>query len=232
MATTELIDPRVSPRANVEWGAVFAGGAITTAFGLILLAFGAALGLGLTSPYDGEGMSPVALAIAAGLYLLWVQVMSFYFGGYVTARLRARGPAESEHEVDVRDGLHGLTMWAVAVVAAFVIAYAGVGGIATAGHSPQNQLSASISRVTDQQINAGAAKEQATNPDANGSTRAERRAEVARKFSVISAFITAASLLVGAVAAFFGAHSGGHHRDKNVTWAFFHSRARIQTTNR
>ena len=38
--------------------------------------------------------------------------------------------------------------------------------------------------------------------------------------SVISGFIAAASLLIGAVASFYGAHSGGHHRDKDVTWEY------------
>jgi len=214
------------PRAsNIEWGAVFAGAAIATAFGLILATFGAGLGLTVTSPFEGEGMSPMAFAIAAGLYLLWVQLMSFYLGGYVTARLRVRMGGLSEHEVDVRDGLHGLVMWAIGVIAASVIAVAGIGGIGATAHAP-NQVSASVAQVATQQVNQSAAVEAASNPQAQDATAAQRRAEVARKLSVISAFITAASLLAGAVAAFFGAHSGGHHRDKLVKWDFFASRAR------
>src|SRR5262249_12823745 len=120
METVAAVE-QMSPRSNVEWGAVFAGASIATATGLILLTFGAALGLSMASPYDGEGMSVAAFAIAAGLYLLWVQVMSFFMGGYVTGRLRARAPGASEHEVDVRDGLHGLICWAVGVVAAAII---------------------------------------------------------------------------------------------------------------
>ncbi len=52
------------------------------------------LRLSFSSPYDGEGMEPAAFAIAAGLYLLWVQVMGFFIGGYVTARLRARARSQ------------------------------------------------------------------------------------------------------------------------------------------
>lgn len=208
MATDVIVDARSSPRANVQWGAVLAGSVITTAFGLILLAFGAAIGLSLTSPYEGEGLSPVAFAIAAGLYLLWVQVMSFYFGGYVTARLSARVPDASEHEVDVRDGLHGLSTWAVATIAAFILAFAGVGGVTAVGHSSQSELSAGISRVAEKQVRESANKEKAENPSAIGSTQAERRAEIARKLSIVTAFIAAASLLVGAVASFFGSPFG------------------------
>jgi hypothetical protein len=209
----------------VEWGAVFAGAAIATAFGLILLAFGAALGLTMTSPFEGEGMSPMAFAIAAGLYLVWVQIMSFYLGGYVTARLRTRIGGVSEHEIDVRDGLHGLIMWAVGVIAAGVIAFAGIGGIGATAHAP-NPVLASVAQVTTQQVNESAAAEAVVNPAAQDATTEQRRAEIARKLAVISAFISAASLLVSAVAAFYGAHSGGHHRDKLVKWDFFASRAR------
>lgn len=217
-------------RSNVEWGAVLAGATIATAFGLVLLGFGAALGLGLASPYEGEGLSPVAFAIAAGLYLLWVQVMSFYFGGYVAARLKARTPGATEHEVDVRDGLHGLLVWGVGVIAAGVIAFAGIGGAAATASSTDSSVSipTSISQVVDAQVQESASEEAQADPDAAVATTAERRAEIARKLSVISAFITAASLLVGAVAAFFGAHSGGNHRDKNATSEFFTSRARVR----
>jgi hypothetical protein len=213
------------PRSNVEWGAVFAGASITTATGLILLGFGAALGLGFASPYDGEGMEPAAFAIAAGLYLLWVQVTAFFIGGYATARLRARAPGASEHEVDVRDGLHGLVTWSVSVVAAAIIAFVGIGGLGAAARTSQDQISASVSRVVERDVQQSTSQEQAKAPD-NDPTQAEARAEVARKWSVIAAFISAASLLVGAAAAFYGAHSGGHHRDRNVRWELFSSRVR------
>jgi hypothetical protein len=211
-------------RSSVQWGAVLAGASLATATGLILLAFGAALGLTVTSPYEGEGLSPAAFAIAAGLYFLWVQVMSFYVGGYVTGRLRIRAPEASEHETDVQDGLHGLVGWAVGVVAAAVIAFAGVGGIGSASQAPDTQVATSVARVVDEQVNEAAAAEQPSSPV--DTSAADRRAEIVRKLAVISAFITAASLLVGAIAAFYGAHSGGNHRDKNVTWPFFTSYVR------
>jgi len=226
MVTVAGVEPS-SPNSNVEWGAVFAGAAIATATALILLTFGAAVGLSFASPYDGEGMSIVAFAIAAGLYLLWVQVMSFFMGGYVTGRLRGRAPGASENEVDVRDGLHGLICWATGVMAAAFIAFVGIGGL---GMTPraQDQVAASVNQVVEQEVNQAAAEEKASAAPADATT-AERRADIARKWSVIAAFITAASLLVGAAAAFYGAHSGGNHRDRNVRWEFFASRVRVVT---
>lgn len=228
MTIADITEPTAS-RSNVEWGAILAGAAIATAFGLVLLTFGAAIGLSFASPYEGDGLSPVAFAIAAGLYFLWVQVMSFYFGGYVAGRLRARAPGASEHEVDVRDGLHGLLVWATGILAAAIIAFASFSGAAVSADAPSEStdIPAAVSEVIEEQVDESAALEAQEEPQAAVASPEERRAEIARKFSVISAFITAASLLAGAVAAFVGAHSGGNHRDKNVTWEFFSSRARL-----
>ena len=43
-------------------------------------------------------------------------------------------------------------------------------------------------------------------------------AEDARKMTVLGAFLTAASLLVSAVGAYWAAQKGGHHRDKNTAF--------------
>ena len=83
MTEVSVIDRRV------DWSAIFAGVVLTTAVALILLAFGAGLGLSVTSPYDGEGMNAALFALAAGLWLLWVQLLSFSIGGYVVGRLRS-----------------------------------------------------------------------------------------------------------------------------------------------
>lgn len=208
----------------VQWGASIAGAFIATAIGVILLTFGTALGLTVTSPFEGEGLEPAAFAIMAGLYFLWVQVMSFYVGGYVAGRLRNREPDTSEHEADVRDGMHGLIAWAVGVVAAALIAFLTLGAASETAQTPGNDVAASVARVVDEQVDEAVAEQAAE--AAPAATVAEHRAEIARKLTVISAFVTAASLLIGAVAAFYGAHSGGNHRDKNVVWPFFSSYVR------
>ena len=224
METTSVIEPRAQD-SNVQWGPILAGVSIATATGLVLLTFGATLGLSVTSPYEGEGLSPVAFVIMAGLYLLWVQVMSFFMGGYVAARLRGRAPGASEHEVDVRDGMHGLVVWGVGVIAAGFISFVGIGGIGVTSQA-DTQTSSAIATVVDEQVDEAAAQERpAAGPQ--DASAAERRAEAVRKLTVISGFITAASLLVGAVAAFFGAQSGGNHRDKDVRSDFFVSKARV-----
>lgn len=218
-----ITDVAVVRQTNVDWAAILAGAAMTTAVALVLLAFGSALGLSVTSPYEGEGLSPIAFAVAAGLWLLWVQLLSFYVGGYVAARLRPRAAGVSEHEVDVRDGLHGLLVWAVGVIAAAVITFAGVGGVTAAVRTAQSptDLAASAASAAGEEINDSAAQESGATEQANASPASDRRAEVARKLTVVSAFITAASMLAGAVAAFFGAEAGGNHRDRNTVGELF-----------
>jgi hypothetical protein len=213
----------IRARGPVDWGAILAGATLATALGLVLLAFGASLGLSVSSPYEGEGLSPVAYAVAAGLYLLWVQLLCFSFGGYVAARLRQRVGDANEHEVDVRDGLHGLLVWGTGVIAAAIIAFASVGGVtaATRTADTRGDVMASVAAVASERLAEGAAAEKTQTPEAATASATERRAEVARKLTIISAFITAASLLAGAVAAFFFAGVGGRHRDENTVVPLF-----------
>jgi len=208
--------------SNVDWAAVLAGAVLATAIGLILMTFGAGLGLSVTSPYEGEGASPALYAIAAGVWVLWVQLVSFSIGGYVAARLRQRQPELTEHEVDVRDGLHGALVWGVGVIAAGMISFATLGGAAAAASdSASSNVTASIAQAAGEEIDQAAAEEPAVNANAADESLSERRAEVARKLTILATFITAASLMAGAAAAFFAAGSGGRHRDKDIHLKFF-----------
>ena len=77
-------------RSYVDWPAIIAGTVVASAISLVLLTFGSALGLSLTSAYEGAGMSAAGFAIAAALWLVWVQVSGFFAGGYLTGRMRRR----------------------------------------------------------------------------------------------------------------------------------------------
>jgi hypothetical protein len=208
--------------ARTDWGAILGGGAIATAIALVLATFGLAIGLGMASPYEGEGASRSAFALAAGLWLLWIQLIAFSAGGYVAGRMRARRAEETEHENDVRDGLHGLIVWSVGVIAAVVISFGGLGGAAATAERGAPAVVADAAREEAAQAAAeSAAEERADNPAAAGESLVEQQAEIARKWSVLAALFTALSLIVGAVAAFYGAHLGGKHRDSNVVVPFF-----------
>ncbi len=100
----------------VSWGAILAGAVVSGAISLILLNFGA--GIGLAAVLDGPRTTPVTggMVIAIGIWVVWVAVLSGLAGGYVSGRLRNAVAEATEHEREVRDGLHGGVTWAVATV--------------------------------------------------------------------------------------------------------------------
>jgi hypothetical protein len=114
----------------VDWGAIFGGVAVATGISIVLFAFGSAIGFSMVSPYEGEGASKAAYFTALGLWTLWVVVSSFMAGGYIAGRLRHRVGDGSEHEVDVRDGAHGLIVWGVGIAVASLLLVMGASGIA------------------------------------------------------------------------------------------------------
>jgi hypothetical protein len=195
---------------------------MTTAIALVLLGFGAALGLSVTSPYEGEGIDASLFPIAAGVWFLWVQLVSFSAGGYVAARLARPAAEATEHQIDVRDGMHGLLVWATAVVIAAAIAFAGIGGVSTAPEaSPVEQITDVATDVVSERAAEDVAPEGEPAPAEAMAADEEAQVEAARRLGVIAGFVTAASILLGAVAAFYCAGVGGRHRDSGAVVRFF-----------
>ncbi|MDB5506231.1 MAG: hypothetical protein JWR75_869 [Devosia sp.] len=116
----------------VEWAAIFAGIVVAAAISLLLLTFGSAIGLSFTNFSAGPDVNPVFIAIAAATWLLLVQVSSYMAGGYIAGRLRRRFHDATEHESDIRDGLHGLIVWAGGTLLSAMIIASGVGAAANA----------------------------------------------------------------------------------------------------
>ena len=294
-------------RSYMDWGVVLAGAVFALAISFILISFGAALGLSLTSPYRGEGVSASWVAIAAGIWFAWVMVTSFGAGGYLAGRMRRHAGDATSDEVSVRDGTHGLMVWATAALVSTVVAASGVGGLIGMGASAvdsatdiasdaasSDYFSNVMLRSNGQDTAPAASSEDAAPGDgdappatapqqstAGGSAQdvdpavqqeiagilarsaaqgqmAERdrsylaqivaansnlsedaaRARVdevtaeidqarqtaldaveqARVAGVVFGFIAAATLLIGAIAAFFAAIAGGNHRDDGLGW--------------
>ena len=118
-----------SDHSYIDWPAIIAGTVLATAISFVLMTFGSAIGLTLTSAYEGRGMTLFWFAIAAALWMLWVQISSFMAGGYLTGRMRRRNYDATEYESDIRDGSHGLIMWAVCVLLGALIAFSGVSAV-------------------------------------------------------------------------------------------------------
>jgi hypothetical protein len=100
----------------IHWGAVMAGTATAAALAFVLHAFGGAIGLAVSSTAPTWRDASFALWLLSGIYLILVALASYGLGGYVAGRLRPRIEINVEDEVEFRDGVHGLLVWAIATL--------------------------------------------------------------------------------------------------------------------
>ena len=139
METSERIETVAVETAPpfLQWTPVVAGTFVAAAVSVILIAFGAAIGLSIVSSSPTWRDTSPALSVASGLYLLLMALMSFGFGGYVAGRLRERWTASAHSDVvEFRDGMHGLLAWAIAVVITGLVAAASVASLASKAAQP------------------------------------------------------------------------------------------------
>jgi hypothetical protein len=106
----------------LQWTPAIAGALGATAMSLILVTFAAAIGMGVSSAAPTWRDASAALWILSGLYLILQAVLSFGFGGYIAGRLRRSLVSGAPEEVESRDGLHGVAVWAIAVVLGSMLA--------------------------------------------------------------------------------------------------------------
>jgi hypothetical protein len=105
-------------RSTIQWSSVIAGALAAGAMSFILVGFGVAVGLGVSSASPTWRDASAALALLSGLYLIIQAIISFGFGGYVAGRTTRPAPTITtiEDDGERRDGLHGLMSWALAVL--------------------------------------------------------------------------------------------------------------------
>jgi hypothetical protein len=121
------------PGHYLSWGAVVAGALCAAAISLVLFAFGSAIGLSAVSPWPHVGLSPTVALLIAALWAAIVQAASFAAGGYVAGRVRNSWGAVAADERRYRDGMHGLLVWALAVLAGAALAVSAAGGLIRGG---------------------------------------------------------------------------------------------------
>jgi hypothetical protein len=125
----------------LQWTPVIAGALGATALSLILVTFAAAVGLGISSGAPTWRDASVALWILSGIYLILQAVLSFAFGGYIAGHLRVPLTSGRVEEVETRDGLHGLAVWALGVMLGAILA--ALVGASTINRSAPSAQSAS-----------------------------------------------------------------------------------------
>jgi len=281
METSNIIAPRAttvsSASSYLEWSAISGGAVLSAAITTVMAAFGSAIGLSLLSADTARSSSLVVVAVATGLWAIWITVSACGAGGYLAGRMRRPASDASDHERHVRDGAHGLVVWAagallvtmIATSSLFGAAKTAVTGIAAASggaaalisqqSDPLGSVLDSVMRSTGTTAPTAAERDEASRiflaglisgkleptdrdylvsriaarmsipqPDAQkrvdeayakleqAKTTAKQAAERARKAAVITAFMTAAVLLLGAAAAWLAAQLGGKHRDEEI----------------
>jgi hypothetical protein len=108
----------------LEWGPVIAGAIAASALALVLHAFALAIGLSVSSTAPTWRDASFALVLLSGLYVVLAALASYGLGGYLAGLMRAR--LTSREDADLRDGLHGLVVWALATLLTAVIGLATV----------------------------------------------------------------------------------------------------------
>jgi hypothetical protein len=147
MQTSEIATTPVEVRADfLHWSAVIAGALVASAFSLVLITFGTSLGLSVASTAPTWRDTSPILALASGLYLVVTAIVSFGFGGYVAGRLRRSWQTPLHRDlVEFRDGVHGLTAWALAVAITALIAAVIAGAVASRTAAPVSTPGSSAS---------------------------------------------------------------------------------------
>jgi len=179
-------------QSYVSWGAILAGAAVATSISIVLLQFGTAIGLASVTDITPDTTISAWGVFAVGFWLLWVQLIASVLGGYLAGRLRTRISDATEQEVEIRDGAHGLLVWAtgtlaVAASAAVVAALAAMAPGAADAATPATMITDTPEILARE-----------------------------KTLTVLYAFFAGATSFVSAVAAWFAATKGGDHRDNNV----------------
>ena len=106
----------------IQWGPVIAGAVSAAALAMVLHAFAAAIGLAVSSAAPTWRDASVGLWILSGVYLILVALASYGLGGYIAGLLRDRLATTRADDVELRDNIHGLLVWAVAtLITAFLL---------------------------------------------------------------------------------------------------------------
>jgi predicted transcriptional regulator len=114
-----------------EWGPIVAGAIAAAALALVLQAFAVAIGLSVSSTAPTWRDTSFPLVLLSGLYVVLAALASYGLGGYLAGLMCAR--LSSREDADLRDGLHGLLVWALATLLAALIALATAQSLARLG---------------------------------------------------------------------------------------------------
>lgn len=116
---------------GISWSAIIIGALVAIATSFALLSLGTGVGLSLYSA--SAASARVTFFTLSAAYFMAAQAMGFAFGGHVAGRLCGE-LSGTQREEDLRAGLHGLVVWALAIVAAVILASLSADNLTSAIH--------------------------------------------------------------------------------------------------
>lgn len=193
--------------ARVSWGAILAGALATIAFGLVLMALGAAIGMTAMDPAQGQwGFNSTTGGIASGIWSLLSIVVATFLGAWVASRAAA---------VDEKSegGLQGLFVWCLS----FLLMLAWAGWMATRTAEAGTRLVGAAAQTAGQAAQAvppgqlqdlGQQARQALPGGQQLQQQGTQAAQAATEFGAAAAWWFFASSLLAALAGYFGGLTG------------------------
>ncbi len=194
----------------VEWGPIFAGAVLAAALSLVLFAFAGGVGLAISSPWPGEGAPGAALGVVSIAWTMVVLLFSSMAGAYVAGRLRSPRADATADEIEVRDGAHGLLVWATGLLLGALAAMALSLAAQSAAADADAAAPAAVSYEADKLMRGV------------GDERAELRAEIdpiLARAALTGSFPDADRAYVAALIAGAGDVSEGEARSRIDSWA-------------
>jgi hypothetical protein len=146
-------DPRPASLERIlylEWGPIVAGAIAAAALALVLHAFALAVGLCVSSTAPTWRDASFALVLLSGLYVFLAALASYGLGGYLAGLMGER--LTSRENADLRDGLHGLLVWALATLLTALIALATAQSLTRLGAPSGGQAGSSTSAAGENLI--------------------------------------------------------------------------------
>ncbi len=120
-----------SSSSGIHWGAILGGAAAAAAISLILIPLGSAFGFGSFSVFTATANTAVVFTAGWAIWLVLMQWVSSFFGGYIAGRLRVKWADLHSDEVFFRDTAHGFLAWAVSTIVTLGLVASVSGGALT-----------------------------------------------------------------------------------------------------
>ena len=176
----------------VDLPAVLGGTLLALALSIVFAHFGGALGLAINPDTVWEQDTALGHLFAVVLWFLWIQIVASLAGGYFAGRMRQPVAGAPKHEREVRDGAHGLLVWAAGTV------------LVTIALSIASALAAFVS------VEPTIVEE---------ATREPALLAIDQNAAIITAFAISSISLVSGVASWWAAAKGGEHRDQSLDYS-------------